>query len=59
MISISGITDASNVFSVGKKIYFIPSSLASIVAGNAHPTGRTAPSSANSHKNKEDVTISF
>jgi topoisomerase IA-like protein len=55
----SGITEASRVLSIGKNICFMPSSLASIVAGRAQLIGRMRPSRASSHKNSDDHTISF
>ena len=56
--SISGITEASSVLSSGRNIRFIPSSLASMVAGRAHCIGRIFPSSASSHKKSDFQTIS-
>ena len=58
MTSISGITDASRVLSTGRNTLFIPSSLASIVAGRAHWIGLTSPSRASSHKKSDSQTIS-
>lgn len=59
MTSISGITEASSVLSIGRNIRFIPSSLASIVAGRAQLIGLTIPSSASSHRNNDVCTISL
>ena len=55
--SISGITDASRVLSIGKNILCIHSSRASIVAGSAHWIGLIIPSSANSPRNNEDAMM--
>ena len=56
--SISGITEASSVLSIGRNIRFIPSSLARIVAGRAQLIGLTIPSSASSQRNNDVCTIS-
>lgn len=56
--STSGITDASPVLSNGRNIRFIPSSLASIVAGRAHCIGLINQSSASSQRKSEDLSIS-
>lgn len=58
MTSISGITDASSALSTGRNILFIPSSLASIVAGRAHCMGLTRPSRASSHIKSDSSAIS-
>ncbi len=56
--SISGITEASGVLSIGKNIRFIPNSLASIVAGRAPCIGLTIQSRDSSHIKSDSKTIS-
>ena len=58
IISISGITDASSTFALGRNICFIPISLANIVAGSAHCIVLTFPSSANSPRKRDVLMIS-
>jgi hypothetical protein len=51
--SISGMTLASRVLSIGRNILFIPSSRARMAAGRAHWIGRMIPSSATSPRKSE------
>ena len=49
---------ASGIFDAGRNMRLYPSSLASMVAGRAHWTHRTAPSSASSPRKSDDVMSS-
>lgn len=57
MISISGITDASAIFAIGRNIRFMPISRARIVDGSAHWMPRIFPSRASSPRKSESERI--